>query len=236
MAFAAVAGVTEIRIIASGGFKAACLELIPAFERANGHRVATTWAGSVDIMKRMHAGERFDLVIMPSTSIDELIKADKVVSGSRVDVAKSGIGVAVREGAPKPDISSSEALKHALLAAGSISYSTSASGIYLNRLFERLGIADTLKPKIKQSPPGVPVGELVARGEAEIGFQQISELLPLAGIDYLGPLPVEIQHYTTFSAGLHTGAKEPGAAKELISFLKGPSAAPVITKFGMEPA
>ena len=187
-------------------------------------------------MKRMHAGERFDLVIMPSTSIDELIKTDKVVSGSRVDVAKSGIGVAVREGAPKPSISSSEALKHALLAAGSISYSTSASGIYLNRLFERLGIADTLKPKIKQSPPGVPVGELVARGEAEIGFQQISELLSSNRhrLPWAAPGGNSALHH--IFSGLHTGAKEPGAAKELISFLKGPSAAPVVTKFGMEPA
>ena len=236
MAFAAVTGVTEIRIIASGGFKAACLELISAFERANGHRVATTWAGSVNIMKRMHAGERFDLVIMPSTSIDELIKTDKVVSGSRVDVAKSGIGVAVREGAPKPSISSSEALKHALLAAGSISYSTSASGISFKSPLRAPRDCRHAKAKDQAKSargPGRRAGGAWGSRNRLPTNQRASSSnrhrLPWAA-------PGGIQHYTTFSAGLHTGAKEPGAAKELISFLKGPSAAPVVTKFGMEPA
>jgi molybdate transport system substrate-binding protein len=143
--------------------------------------------------------------------------------------------VAVRAGAPKPDIGSGDALKRALLAASSIAYSSSASGIYLAGLFRRMGIADELRPKIKQSPPGVPVGDLIARGEAEIGFQQVSELLPVAGIDYLGPLPADIQHFTIFSGGLHTGAKEPQAAKALINFIKAPAAIPVIKKSGMEP-
>ena len=226
----------EIKIIASGGLKAACLELFPAFERATQHRVAAVWAGSVDIMKRMQAGETFDLVVMPGTAIDELIKLGKVVASSRVDLAKSGIGVAVRAGAPRPDVGSASALKQALLAASSIAYSTSASGTYLAGLFQRMGIADALKPKIRQSPPGVPVGELIARGEVEIGFQQVSELLPIAGIDYLGPLSADIQHFTTFSGGLDIGAKEPQAAKELIEFIKAPAAAPVIRKSGMQPA
>jgi molybdate transport system substrate-binding protein len=226
----------EIKIIASGGLKAACLELFPAFERATQHRVAAVWAGSVDIMKRMQAGETFDLVVMPGTAIDELIKLGKVVASSRVDLAKSGIGVAVRAGAPRPDVGSASALKQALLAASSIAYSTSASGTYLAGLFQRMGIADALKPKIRQSPPGVPVGELIARGEVEIGFQQVSELLPIAGIDYLGPLSADIQHFTTFSGGLDIGAKEPQAAKELIEFIKAPAATPVIRKSGMQPA
>jgi molybdate transport system substrate-binding protein len=226
----------EIKMIASGGLKAACLELIPAFERATQHRVAAVWAGSVDIMKRMQAGETFDLVIMPGTAIDELIKLGKVVAGSRVDLAKSGIGVAVGAGAPKPDIGSAEALKQALLAASSIAYSTSASGVYLVGLFQRMGVADELKAKIRQSPPGVPVGELVARGEAEIGFQQVSELLPIAGIDYLGPLSADIQHFTVFSSGLHIGATEREAARTLIEFIKAPAAVTVIRKSGMQPA
>jgi molybdate transport system substrate-binding protein len=232
---AAMADAAEIKVIASGGLRAAYLELVPGFERVSEHKVATTWAGSVDIMKRMQAGETFDLVIMPGASIDELIKLGKVVAGSRVDLAKSGIGVAVRAGAPKPDISSGDTLRRALLAANSIAYSTSASGVYLAGLFQRMGIADALKSKIKQSPPGVPVGELIARGEAEIGFQQVSELLPVAGIDYLGPLSADIQHFTAFSAGLHVGAREPQAAKALINFIKAPAAAPVIKKSGMEP-
>ena len=225
----------EIKVIASGGLKAACLELIPAFEQASKHRVTTVWAGSLDIMKRMQAGETFDLVIMPGAAIDELIKLGKVVAGSRVDLAKSGIGVAVRAGAPHPHIGSANALRQALLAASSIAYSTSASGTYLAGLFQRMGIADELKSKIRQSPPGVPVGELIARGEVKIGFQQVSELLPIAGIDYLGPLSADIQHFTVFSGGLHVGAKEQQAAKALTEFIKSPAAAAVIRKSGMEP-
>jgi molybdate transport system substrate-binding protein len=235
LVFAGMTDAAEIKVIASGGLRAAYLELVPGFERLSEHKVATVFAGSVDIMKRMQAGETFDLVIMPGTSIDELIKLGKVVAASRVDLAKSGIGVAVRAGAPKPDIGSSDALKRALLAASSIAYSSSASGIYLTGLFQRMGISDELRPKIKQSPPGVPVGDLIARGEAEIGFQQVSELLPVAGIDYLGPLPADIQHFTIFSGGLPTGAKEPQAAKALINFIKAPAAIPVIKKSGMEP-
>jgi molybdate transport system substrate-binding protein len=235
LSVAEMTNAAEIKVIASGGLKAAYQELVPGFERVTGHKVATAWAGSVDIMKRTQAGETFDLVIMPGASIDELIKLGKVVAGSRVDLARSGIGVAVRAGAPKPDISSGEALKRALLAASSIAYSSSASGVYLAGLFQRMGIADALKPRIKQSPPGVPVGELIARGEVEIGFQQVSELLPVAGIDYLGPLPADIQHFTIFSGGLHIGAKEPQAAKALINFIKAPAAIPIIKKSGMEP-
>jgi molybdate transport system substrate-binding protein len=164
----------EIRVIASGGLKAAYVELVPVFERESGQKVATVFAGSTDIMKRIGADEAFDLIIMPGTFIDDLTRSGKIAAGSRVDLAKSGIGVAVRAGAPIPDISSGEALKRALLAAGSIAYSSSASGIYLADLFRRMGIADALEARIKQSPPGTPVGELIARGEAEIGFQQVS--------------------------------------------------------------
>jgi molybdate transport system substrate-binding protein len=142
----------------------------------------------------------------------------------------------VRAGSPRPQIGSSDALKRTLVDSTSIAYSTSASGAYMSGLFERMGIADAVKLKVRQSPPGVPVGELVARGEAQIGFQQISELLPLGGIDYLGPLPADIQHYTTFSAGLHSRATQPEAAKALVRFLRAPSAAPIIRKLGMEPS
>ncbi|TMJ29681.1 MAG: ABC transporter substrate-binding protein [Alphaproteobacteria bacterium] len=233
---AGITNAAEIQVIASGGLKAAYLELVPSFERTSAHRVSTTWAGSVEIKKRMESGDIFDLVIMPAAFIDELIGLGKVVPGSRADLAKSGIGVAVRAGAPRPDIGSGEALRRALLFAGSIAYSTSASGIYLADLFQRMGIADALQPKIKQSPPGVPVGEMIARGEAEIGFQQVSELLPVSGIDYLGPLPTDIQHFTVFAAGRHIGTREPDAAKALIDFIKAPAAHPIITKSGMEPA
>ncbi len=226
----------EVKVIASGGLKAAYVDLVPVFERESGNKVATVFAGSTDIMKRITSGEAFDLSIMPGTFLDELTKSGKIAAGSRVDLARSGIGVAVRAGASKPDISSGEALKRALLAAKSIAYSSSASGIYLAGLFQRMGIADALKARIKQSPPGTPVGDLIARGEAEIGFQQVSELLPISGIDFLGPLSPDIQHFTVFAGGLHVAAKAAEGAKALMGFITSAAAAPVIRKSGMEPA
>ena len=225
----------DINVLASNALKEAYLELVPGFEKATEHKVATTWAGTNDIKKRMAAGETYDLVIMAGPALDELVKQGKIVPGSRVDLAKSGVGVAVRAGAPKPDISSGDALKRALLAAKSIAYSSGPSGVYMEGLFRRLGIADEIKPKLKQTQPGNPVGEVIARGEAEIGFQQVSELLPIAGIDYIGPLPPDIQHITVFSGGIHAGAKQPDAAKALVKFITAPAAVPVIKKKGMEP-
>jgi molybdate transport system substrate-binding protein len=233
--FAETARADEIRVMASSAFKEAYLELVPQFEQASKHKVVTSFVGSADIMKRMKAGESTDLVILAGNSVDELIKLGKVVPGSRVDLAKSGVGVAVRAGAPKPDISSGDALKRALLAAKSIGYSSGPSGAYLAGLFQRMGIADELKPKIKQTPPGVAVGDLIARGEAEIGFQQVSELLSIKGIDFVGPLPPDAQHITVFSAGLHVSAMEPAAAKALVTFLISPASVPAIRKNGMEP-
>ena len=230
-----MAQAADINVLASNALKEAYLELVPGFEKATEHKVATTWAGTNDIKKRMAAGETYDLVIMAGPALDELIKQGKIVPGSRVDLAKSGVGVAVRAGAPKPDISSGDALKRALLAAKSIAYSSGPSGVYMEGLFRRLGIADEIKPKLKQTQPGNPVGEVIARGEAEIGFQQVSELLPIAGIDYIGPLPPDIQHITVFSGGIHTGAKQPEAAKALVKFITAPAAVPVIKKKGMEP-
>ena len=216
----------DINVLASNALKEAYLELVPGFEKATEHKVATTWAGTNDIKKRMAAGETYDLVIMAGPALDELVKQGKIVPGSRVDLAKSGVGVAVRAG---------DALKRALLAAKSIAYSSGPSGVYMEGLFRRLGIADEIKPKLKQTQPGNPVGEVIARGEAEIGFQQVSELLPIAGIDYIGPLPPDIQHITVFSGGIHTGAKQPDAAKALVKFITAPAAVPVIKKKGMEP-
>ena len=230
-----MANAAEIRVLSSNAIKEAYLELVPQFEKATEHKVATTWAPTVEIMKRMAAGETFDLVIMSAEGIDKLTKDGKLVSGSRVDLVKSGIGVAVRQGAAKPDLSSGEAVKKALLAAKSIGYSTGPSGVYLANLFERMGIAAELKPKVKVVTPGVPVGTLVASGEAEIGFQQVSELLPVAGIDYLGPLPADIQHTTVFAGALHTGATHGEAAKALVKFLTAPAAVPIIRSKGLEP-
>lgn len=224
----------EIKVMSSLATKEAYLELVPAFERASGHRVATMWVPTVDMMTRLNGGEIVDLVIMMAPAIEQLIEAGKVVAGSRVDIATSGVGIAVRAGAPHPDVSSADALKRVLLAATSIAISTGPSGIYLADLFQRMDIADALAPRIKQIK-GEPIGPLVARGDVEIGFQQVSELLPIKGIEFLGPLPPDIQHVTVFSAGLHVSATEPGAAEALVKFLTEPDARAVIKKTGMEP-
>jgi molybdate transport system substrate-binding protein len=231
----ATADAADVKVMASAAIKEAYLELVPQFEKSTEHKVSTTWAGTVDMTKRLNAGEVFDLIIMAGPSIDEFIKQGKLVAGSRVDLAKSGVGVAVRAGAPKPDISSGDAVKRAMLAAKSIAYSTGPSGVYLAALFQRMGIADQVKDKVKIGAPGVPIGEIIARGEAEIGFQQVSELLPVAGINYIGPLPQDIQQITVFASGIHTAATQADAAKALVKFLTSPQAAPVIKKKGMEP-
>jgi molybdate transport system substrate-binding protein len=225
----------EIKVIASAAVKESYQELVPEFEKVSNHKVVTLWSGTADIMKRVKAGEAADLIILGSSSIDELISLGKIVPGSRVDLMKSGVGVAVRAGTQGPDISSGEALKRTLLSAKSIAYSTGPSGVYLDGLFQRMGIANELKPKLKQPPSGGSVAEMIARGEADIGFQQVSELVHAAGIDYLGPLPPDVQQITVFSSGISISAKESVAAKALVMHLKSPAAAPIITKSGMEP-
>jgi molybdate transport system substrate-binding protein len=234
-ALAETARSDEIKVMASAAVKEAYLELVPQFEQASKHKVVTIWSGTADMMKRLKAGESVDLVIIGTNSLDELTQLGKIVRGSRVDLMKSGVGVAVRAGTPKPDISSGDAVKRALLSAKSIGYSSGPSGVYLDGLFQRMGIADQLKPKLKQPPSGASVGEMIARGEAEIGFHQVSELIHVAGIDFLGPLPPDIQQITVFSSGIHTGATEPEAAKALVKFLTSPAAVTVIKKNGMEP-
>jgi molybdate transport system substrate-binding protein len=229
------ANAAEIKVLASGATKEAYLELVPQFEKASGHKVVTTWAGTIDIKKRIAAGEVFDLIVVAGPEIDEFIKRGKMAAGSRVDLMKSGVGAAVRAGAPKPDLSSAEALKKAVLAAKTVGYSTGPSGVYMEALFERMGIAAQIKPKLKQTPPGVLIGTIIASGEAEIGFQQVSELIHVSGIDFIGPLSADVQKITVFSSGIHAAAKEPDAAKALVKFFTAPAAAPVIKKHGMEP-
>ncbi len=232
---AGVAEAAEIRVLSTQATEEAYRELVPQFEKASGNKVTTTFTGTLDANKRLAAGESYDLLIMSGPSIDEHIKGGKVVPGSRVDVAKSGVGVGVKAGAPKPDISTVEALKKTLLAAKSIGYSTGPSGNYVVGLFQRMGIADEIKPKLKQTPTGVFVGSIIASGEAEIGFQQVSELSHFAGVDYVGPLPAEVQYITVFASGIATGAKEADAAKALVKFITAPAAAPAFKKRGMEP-
>ena len=230
-----LASAAEIKVLASGATKEAYVELVPDFEKSSGHRVVTTWTGSANIKKQIAAGDVYDLVIVGGPEIDSFIQEGKVVPGSRVDLMKSGVGVGVRAGAPKPDISSSEALKKTLLSAKTIGYSTGPSGDYVVSLLDRMGIADQVKPKLKQVPSGARIATFITSGEAEIGFQQISELIHAPGVDYVGPLPPDVQKITVFSSGIHSAAKQPVAAKELVIFLTAPPAASVIKKHGMEP-
>jgi molybdate transport system substrate-binding protein len=224
----------EIKVLSSIATREAYLELVPQFERATGHKVATTWAGTTDIMKRMAAGERYDIVMISSTELDDLIRQGKVVPGSRVDIAKSGIGVAVRAGAPRPDISSGEALKRTLLAARTVGYTSGPSGVYMAGLIERMGIAAEVKPKHRGVPSGGTIGTIVASGECEIGFQQVSELVHIAGIDFIGPLPPDVQKITVFSSGIQVGANNADAAKALVRFLTAPGAHAAIKTAGLE--
>ena len=224
----------EIKVLSSIATREAYLELVPQFERASGHKVATTWAGTTDIMKRMAAGESYDLVMISSKELDELIRQGRIVAGSRVDIARSGIGVAVRAGAPHPDISSSAALKAALLAAKTVGYTSGPSGVYMAELIARMGIADAVKPKHRTVPSGGTVGTIVASGDAEIGFQQVSELVHIKGIDYIGPLPPDVQKVTVFCAGLHAGARNVEAAKALVRFLTAPAAHTAYQAAGLE--
>jgi len=230
---AALASAAEVKVATSGGFSAALKELAPEFEKTTGNKIVFIFGPSMGstpeaIPARLQRGEAIDVIII-------VIKSGKVTADSRVELARSGIGMAVRAGAPKPDIRTPAAFKQTLLRAKSIAYSDSASGVYLStELFQRLGIVDQLKGTARMIP-AEPVGQVVARGEAEIGFQQISELRPVKGIDIVGPLPSELQKFTVFSAGIATNAKEVEAAKAFVRFLSSPKAAPVITKSGMEP-
>jgi len=231
----------EIKVVTSGGFTAAYLELAPTYEAATHNKLATEFGPSMGtthnaIPVRLDRGEAIDVVIMAGPALDDLIQQGKVRAHSRSDLVDSYIGVAVKAGAPRPDISTVDALKRTLLAAKSIAYSDSASGVYLStELFPKLGIADQIKSKSRKIEAD-PVGGVVASGEFEIGFQQISELLPVKGIDIVGPLPPGAQRVTVFAAGIPTTSKHPEAAMALIEWLASPAAYPAIKKSGLEPA
>jgi molybdate transport system substrate-binding protein len=227
---------SQIKLISSMATRQILTELLEQFQQTNPQRVHAESAGGVDAVKRVQAGEPFDVVVLADNAIDKLIAAGKILAGSRVDLVRSGVAVAVRAGDARPDISSEAALKQAILGARSLSYSTGPSGVYLMQLFERWGIAAQIKERIVQPPPGTPVGTLVARGEVELGFQQLSELLGLDGIDILGPLPPAVQTITTFSAGIVAASTQANAVRSLLAFLNSPQAAEAKRRNGMEPA
>jgi len=226
----------QIRIISSMATRQVLAELVDQYQQASDLRISMESIGGVDAAKRLRAGEPFDLVVLAAKVIDDLIAAGRIVPGSRVDLVRSGVAIAVKAGAPRIDIGSEDAVRRAVAAARSLSYSTGPSGVHLAGLFERWGLADAIKDRIVQAPPGVPVGTLVAEGRVELGFQQLSELILLPGIEVLGPLPPAIQTITTFAAGVAASSTQPEAALALARFMASPAAARPKLRNGMEPA
>jgi molybdate transport system substrate-binding protein len=229
----------EIKVLTAGAFKQVLLALVPDFERTSGHKLTVENDTVGALTKRIAGGEAFDLAVLTPKAVDDLAKEGKFAAGSRANLARVGVGVVVKDGTPKPDISSVAAFKQALLAAKSVAYIDPAaggsSGIYVAGLLDKLGVAADVKPKAKLIPGGA-VAEHVAKGEAELGIHQISEILPVKGVTLVGPLPAEIQNYTVYAAGIGAHAKESDAAKALLKTLTSPAAAEVLKSKGMEPA
>lgn len=226
----------EIKGISSMATRLVLAELVAAFQQHSGSRVTIESVGGVDAARRVQAGEAFDVAILASDAIDQLITGGHLRAGSKVDLVRSNVAVAVRAGAMQPDISTEDAVRQAVLAARSLSYSSGPSGVALARLFERWGIAEDIQGRIVTPPPGIPVGTLVASGEVELGFQQLSELMHLEGIALLGQLPPAIQIVTTFSAGVCSGSRQVEAARSLLDSMNSPAAAAAKRRQGMEPA
>lgn len=227
---------TPITLISSMATRQVLAELTRAYAAQAGCEVALESVGGVDAARRVQAGEAFDAVVLASDAIAKLVASGHVVAGSCVDLVRSPVAVAVRAGAPRPDVASEAALRQAVVAARSIGYSTGPSGTHLARLFERWGLAEILRDRIVMPPPGVPVGSLVAQGEIELGFQQFSELMHLEGIDVIGTLPAGCDFITTFSAGLCAASTEAGAVRALLDFMASPAADAAKRRHGMEPA
>jgi molybdate transport system substrate-binding protein len=225
-----------LQLVSSMATREVLAELVAQYERATGQPVAAEAAGGVDVAKRVQAGEAVDVVVLAGDAIDKLTAAGKLVAGSRVDLVRSGVGVAVRAGAPRPAIDTEDALKRAITAARSLSYSTGPSGVHLEKTFERWGILASIRERIVVPPPGVPVASLVAEGRAELGFQQASELIGRPGVDVVGPLPAPVQIMTVFAAGVAAACARPDAARALLTYLASPAAAEAKRRYGLEPA
>jgi molybdate transport system substrate-binding protein len=233
---AGAANAAEIKVLVSNALKSTMEELAPQFEKASEHKLVMTFGAAAEIKTSIEKGAALDVAILTTAVTDDLIKEGKLTAAGRADIARSGAGVAARKGAPKPDISTTEAFKHALLDAKSIAYvEAGATAPYIKSLFERLGIAEEVKSKLKPQPTSNPAAKAVANGEAELGITQISEILPYAGAELVGPLPAEVQLYTVYPAAIAADTKEPDAAKALIKFLTAPAAIAVLKAKGLNP-
>lgn len=225
----------EIKVVAPNVMKDALTRIAQRFEGASGHRVTLSWGGSEAIARRIGEGEAADLVLTTASGLGQLAQAGKVVDSSRVNVGRTAVAAAVQAGLPKPDISTVDGLRNALLNARKVAISSGASGRYLEALFERLGVADQVRAKLVQPPSGAQIGEFLARGDADLGFQQVTELLHAKGIQYLGPLPAEVQNYTVWAGGLHSAAAQPETARAFLAALGTPQAQADLRQEGMEP-
>lgn len=235
LAISAGSQAAEIRVLSSNGVKTVLEELAPQFEKTTGNKLLFEFAPAAQLKAQIEKGEGFDVALLTASGIDDLIRQGKLAAGTRADITRSGAGVAIRKGAPRPDIATAEGLKRALLAAKSIAYvAQGATGTTVRKIIERFGIVDEMKAKTKPLS-GTSAADAVAKGEAELGFTQISEILSVEGAELAGPLPAEVQVYTVFTAAVGTNAKEGAAAQALIKFLTAPAAVPVIKAKGMEP-
>jgi molybdate transport system substrate-binding protein len=230
------ADAAELKLQVSNALKTTMEELAPQFEKASGHKLVIEFGAAAEIKTAIQKGAAVDVAILTSAVTDDLIKEGKLAAAGRADIARAGAGVAARKGAAKPDISTTEAFKHAMLEAKSIAYvAAGATAPYILSVFDRLGIADQVKPKLKPQPTSNPAAKAVANGEAELGITQISEILPYAGAELVGPMPPELQLYTVFPATVAANTKEADAAKALIKFLTAPAAIAVLKAKGLSP-
>jgi molybdate transport system substrate-binding protein len=234
LAGALPAAAAEITVRAGMGVVSAVRDLAPAFEKMTGHKVIVVFDPTPVMNQKINAGEPADIAAVQPSQVDELIKQGKMVAGTHTNFAQAGVGVAVKAGAPKPDIGTVDAFKAAMLAAKSIGYSRGGSGLIAAHVMEKLGIADALKART-QFIDGRPVAEDVAKGLVEIGLQQINVIIPVEGADYVGPLPKELQDTVKFAGGVLTVSKEPEVARAFLRFIASPEAAPLIRKSAMEP-
>jgi molybdate transport system substrate-binding protein len=225
-----------LKLISSMATRQVLAELAAIWQQRSGVEVVIESLGGVDAAKRVQAGEAFDGVVLASDAIDKLVFGGQIVAGSRVDLVRSSVAVAVQAGAPRPDISTESLLRYAIEAAPTIGYSTGPSGVALVKLFERWGLSDLLQSKIVQAPPGVPVGTLVSRGEVALGFQQLSELMHLEGIAVVGTLPEPVSITTIFSAGTCAVSSQGEILERLLAFMASGEAVAIKQRHGMEPA
>ena len=232
-----MAQAAEIKVLSAAGIKSVVEDLGAKYEKASGHKLVLKFVGGPAVQEAIATGETYDVAISQPAQIDRLLKDGKIIANTRIDIARSGMGFGVRKGAAKPDITSADGFKRALLGASSIAYAgDGASGLFFNGLFERLGIAAEIKPKLKSMPAGTPSAEAVARGEAEIVLLSVPSILAVSGVDLVGPLPTDLQYYSGFAAGVVSTSKEADAGGAFIKLLTSEEALPVLKAKGLEPS